>query len=416
MIAPFLVGVIMKFLHAADLHLDTPFQGLSGLTPALQEQLVTAPLRALSRLVDLAVAEQVDFVLLVGDLFDQQGQSVQAQASLMTALARLNTAAIPVLLSFGNHDFQADLSRWHFPANVHVFGPQVTTATLTTVAQERVAISGFSYAQRWVTTDPVDDYPVKATGVDYQIGTLHGQIGVAGDHYAPFNVSELLTKHYDYWALGHIHQRQTLNSQPPIVYAGNTQGRHRGETGAKGCLIVNSQADQTLQPVFHALTDIEWADWTPTLTSPEPMSRSHIVHQLADQLSLKMVTGLKLVTITLPASLQLSAMAELALNQGAILAQLQEQANEHWWPVAIEQATTDTMTPLFGINATTWQQVGEQVVTDQAVAELAGKLLDEDFLNTALLEDMSPTAWQQQVVRLLNDQYHLTTGVNDDAD
>jgi hypothetical protein len=129
-----------------------------------------------------------------------------------------------------------------------------------------------------------------------------------------------------------------------------------------------------------------------------------------------MVTGLKLVTITLPASLQLSAMAELALNQGAILAQLQEQANEHWWPVAIEQATTDTMTPLFGINATTWQQVGEQVVTDQAVAELAGKLLDEDFLNTALLEDMSPTAWQQQVVRLLNDQYHLTTGVNDDAD
>ncbi len=79
---------------------------------------------------------------------------------------------------------------------------------------------------------------------------------------------------------------------------------------------MNSQADQTLQPVFHALTDIEWADWTPTLTSPEPMSRSHIVHQLADQLSLKMVTGLKLVTITLPASLQLSAMAELALNQG----------------------------------------------------------------------------------------------------
>ncbi|WP_262346424.1 hypothetical protein [Lactiplantibacillus plantarum] len=71
---------------------------------------------------------------------------------------------------------------------------------------------------------------------------------------------------------------------------------------------------------------------------------------------------------------------------------------------------------MFGINATTWQQVGEQVVTDQAVAELAGKLLDEDFLNTALLEDMSPTAWQQQVVRLLNDQYHLTTGVNDDAD
>jgi DNA repair protein SbcD/Mre11 len=141
-------------------------------------------------------------------LFDQQGQSVQAQAALMTALARLNTAAIPVLLSFGNHDFQAGFKSLALSGQCARFGPQVTTATLTTAAQERVAISGFSYAQRWVTTDPVDDYPVKAPGVDYQIGTLHGQIGVAGDHYAPFNVSELLTKHYDYWALGHIHQRQ----------------------------------------------------------------------------------------------------------------------------------------------------------------------------------------------------------------
>lgn len=406
----------MKFLHAADLHLDTPFQGLSGLTPALREQLVTAPLRVLTRLVDLAVAERVDFVLLVGDLFDQQGQSVQAQAALMAALERLNTVAIPVILSFGNHDFQADLGRWHFPANVHVFGSQVTTVTLTTAAQERVAISGFSYAQRWVTTDPIADYPNKAATVDYEIGTLHGQIGVAGDHYAPFNVSELLTKHYDYWALGHIHQRQTLNSQPPVVYPGNLQGRHRGETGAKGCLIVDSQADQTLQPVFHSLTDIEWTDWTPNITSRETITRSDLVHQLADQLTLSMNTGLKLVTITLPASLRLNATVELALNQGAILAQLQEQAGEHWWPVAIEQATTTEVTPLFGINATTWQQVGDKVVTDQAVAELAGKLLDEDFLNTALLEDMSSAAWQQQVVRLLNDQYHLTMGVSDDAD
>ena len=406
----------MKFLHAADLHLDTPFQGLSGLTPALRERLVTAPLKALTRLVDLAVAEQVDFVLLVGDLFDQQGQSVQAQAALMSALERLNTAAIPVLLSFGNHDFQSDLSRWHFPPNVHVFGPQVTTVTLTTAAQEQVAISGFSYAQRWVTTDPVGDYPVKAPTVDYQIGTLHGQTGVVGDHYAPFNVSELLTKHYDYWALGHIHQRQTLNSQPPVVYAGNLQGRHRGETGAKGCLIVTSQADQTLQPVFHALTEIEWMDWLPNIASQEAITRSDLVHQLMDQFRRTTPTGLKLVTITLPADLQLSTATELALNQGAILAQLQDHAGEHWWPVALEQPTTTEATPLFGINAATWQQVGDTVVTDQLIADLAGKLLDEDFLNTALLEDMTPAAWQQQVVRLLNDQYHLTTGVSDDAD
>lgn len=406
----------MKLLHAADLHLDTPFQGLSGVTPALQERLVTAPLRALTHLVDLAIAEKVDFVLLVGDLFDQQGQSVQAQAALMTALERLNDVQIPVLLSFGNHDFQTDLSRWHFPANVHVFDASVTTVTLTTRAQERVAVSGFSYSQRWVTTDVSADYPTKDATVDYQIGTLHGQTGTAGDHYAPFNVTELLSKHYDYWALGHIHQRQTLNQQPPIVYSGNLQGRHRGETGPKGCLIVTSQADGQLQPSFHALTEIEWMDWTPTLDAKTPLSRAALQQQLTDQLMAAMTTGLKLVTIVLPATLQLNAQAELALNQGALLAQLQSHAGEHWWPVGITQQAAPAVAPLFGINATTWQRVGQDVVTDEQVATLAGKLLDEDFLNTALLESTTPADWQQRVARLLNDQYHLTTGGTDDAD
>lgn len=404
----------MKFLHAADLHLDTPFQGLSGLTPAIQQQLIMAPLTALKRLVELAVAEHVDFVLLVGDLFDQQSQSVQAQAALMTALEQLNKAQIPVILSFGNHDFQPDLTNWHLPANVHVFGPQVTTVTLTTADQMRVAISGFSYAQRWVTDDLVATYPAKSAAVDYHIGMLHGQTGVAGDHYAPFSLSELLTKHYDYWALGHIHQRQTLNEQPPVVYSGNIQGRHRGETGPKGCLIVTSQADQTLQPVFHELTAITWTDWMADLTGH--LERQSLVQQLTDQLTTSMTTGYQLVTISLPATVELSSSTELALNQGAVLTQLQEHASEHWWPVAIELSATKDTAPLFGLNAATWQQAGQTVVTDATVAELAGHLLDEDFLNTALLDDVSASAWQQQVMQLLTDQYHLTTGVNDDVD
>ncbi|WP_048000594.1 metallophosphoesterase family protein [Lactiplantibacillus herbarum] len=403
----------MKFLHAADLHLDTPFQGLSGLTPALQERLITAPLMALTRLVKLAIAEHVDFVLLVGDLFDQQSQSVQAQAALMSALEQLNEAQIPVILSFGNHDFQPDLTNWHLPANVHAFGPQVTTVTVTTADQTRVAISGFSYAKRWVTDDLVATYPAKAQA-DYHIGTLHGQTGVAGDHYAPFSLSELLAKHYDYWALGHIHQRQVLNEQPPVIYSGNIQGRHRGETGPKGCLIVTSQADHTLQPVFHDLTSITWTDWTADLTGH--WERQSLVQQLADQLTASMTTGYQLVTVSLPATVELGTSTELALTQGALLTQLQELAGEHWWPVAIEQVVTTDSVPLFGLNATTWQHAGQTVVTDAAVAELAGHLLDEDFLNTALLDDVSTTVWQQQVMQLLTDQYHLTTGVDDDVD
>ncbi|RRK09771.1 DNA repair exonuclease [Lactiplantibacillus garii] len=398
----------MKFLHAADLHLDTPFLGLSDLPGDLQQRLIQAPLAALHRLVDLALDERVDFVLLVGDLFDSQAQSVQAQAALMSELERLHRVQIPVLLSFGNHDFQPDLTTWHFPANVHVFGPQVETVTLTTSAQERVAVSGFSYGQRWVATDPTAAYPLKTSTEDYHVGTLHGQVGQAGDHYAPFSVGELLEKHYDYWALGHIHQRQTLNAQPPVVYAGNLQGRHRGETGAKGALIVTSRGDHQLVPTFKALTDIVWTDWPVSLDGT--YSRASLLSVLSDQLNAQATHGLQLVSLTLPASVHLDEGAELALTQGALLAQLRAKANAHWWPVQIERAASTPTTPQFGVNAATWQAAGQQVVTATAIADLAGNLLNEAFLNTALLEDTTPEQWQAQVMRLLTDQYHLTTG------
>ncbi|AVK62845.1 phosphoesterase [Lactobacillus sp. CBA3606] len=404
----------MKFLHAADLHLDTPFQGLTALPAALQQQIIAAPLRALQRLVDLALAQQVDFVLLVGDLFDQQAQSVQAQAALMTALEQLKAAEIPVVLSFGNHDFQPDLTVWQFPDNVHVLGAQVETVTLTTAQQERVAISGFSYAQRWITTPMVPEFPFKAQAVDYQIGMLHGQVGTAGDHYAPFNVTDLLAKHYDYWALGHIHQRQQLNAVPPIEYPGNIQGRQRHETGDKGCLIVTSQANHQLVPTFESLTDLSWADWTPVLSGK--LDRATLLAQLTDQLTALATNEQQLVTIQLPTHVQLTASANLALEQGALLTQLQTKlAATTIWPVALKLATLSTAPATFGVATATWEHAGQQVVTAANIADLAGHLLDEPFLNQALLETLTPAQWQQQVMTLLADQYQLTTTEADDA-
>ncbi|ETY74435.1 metallophosphoesterase family protein [Lactiplantibacillus fabifermentans] len=406
----------MKFLHAADLHLDTPFSGLSALPAPLQQRLIAAPAAALTKLVDLALAEHVDFVLLVGDLFDQASQSVQAQAQLLTQLERLNTAQIPVVLSFGNHDFQPDTASWPFPANVHAFGAQVETVTLTTAQQEKVAISGFSYDQRWVTTPMIDHYPLKNPTADYHIGMLHGQVGVVGDHYAPFSVSALLSKHYDYWALGHIHQRQALNEQPPVVYPGNIQGRHAGETGAKGCLIVTSDDQRRLTPTFHALTAITWRTWTPDLTGE--LNRADLLTALTSGMTTQGETGLQLISITLPATLQLTTAAELAWTQGALLAQLQANVDsQHVWPVAIQMASAPDATPLFGLDAAAWEAAGQQVVTSEKIAALADHLITTEFLNTALLEDMSPEAWRAQIMRLLADQYHLTTeGAATDAD
>ncbi|MFC6201534.1 exonuclease SbcCD subunit D [Lactiplantibacillus nangangensis] len=408
----------MKFIHAADLHLDTPFQGLTGLPAELQQRILAAPLASLERLVDLALAEKVDFVLLVGDLFDRAQQSVQAQAALMVQLERLNAAQIPVILSFGNHDYQPDDADWHFPANVHAFGSQVETVTLTTAAQTKVAITGFSYAQRWLTTSMGGQFPLKMTDADYQIGMWHGQTGTAGDHYAPFSVGELLQKHYDYWALGHIHQRQELNAMPPIEYPGNLQGRQRNETGEKGCLLVTSTADHQLKPVFKSLATIIWQDWTPTLTSE--LSRSALLTQLTDQLNTTMTTPTQLVNIQLPATCQLTADAELAWSQGALLHQLQAATDgKNWWPVALQRPSTTESTALsFDGAAETWEQVGQNVVTTEQVAVLADRLLDEPFLTAALLEDMTSAQWQQRVLTLLTDHYQLTRQKDgpDDAD
>ena len=406
----------MKFIHAADLHLDTPFQGLRDLPADLQQRLLQAPLASLSKLVDLAIDETVDFVLLVGDLFDQAEQSVQAQAALMLQLERLNAAQIPVVLSFGNHDFQPDDADWHFPANVHAFGSQVETVTLTTAQQTQVAITGFSYAQRWQTAAMIHQFPLKSATADYQIGMWHGQVGVAGDHYAPFSVGELLSKHYDYWALGHIHQRQALNVQPPIEYPGNLQGRQRNETGAKGCLLVTSTTDHQLKVDFKPLATIVWREWQPKLAGE--FSRSALLAQLTDQLGKTMTTPTQLVSLKLPSEAKLDEGASLAVAQGSLLRQLQQATTGGmWWPVDLQMATAATPTTLeFGDAAATWQRVGQSVITPESVASLADRLLDEDFLNRALLDDMTANQWQQQIMTLLTDQYQLTREKDGAAD
>jgi len=250
----------VKFIHAADLHLDSPFLGLTSLPAALLTQVRQSTFTAATRIFDRAVAEDVDFVVLAGDLFDRAEQSVAAQAYLFTQFDRLRAAKIPVFISFGNHDYATDQHQAvAYPENVRVFGPDVSTQTLTLRSGETVAISGFSYPQRWVETDPVTDFPPHAA-TDWHIGLLHGAVatGGTGDHYAPFTVADLLAKRYDYSALGHIHHRQLLNQEPPVLYAGNPQGRSVAETGDKGAYLVTSQGQQ-LTPTFFATADVLWA-------------------------------------------------------------------------------------------------------------------------------------------------------------
>jgi DNA repair exonuclease SbcCD nuclease subunit len=231
----------MRFIHAADLHIDSPLRGLSRYPGAPLERLRGATRRALERLVDLALAEQVDFVLLAGDLYDRDWLDFHTGLFVRSQMVRLGRADIRVFIVQGNHDAHGVITRQvSWPDNVKLFSSR--SAETVHWPELGVAIHGRSFPDRAVPEDWVPDYPAAQPGC-FNIGLLHTSLTGAEGHdtYAPTSLALLRTKGYDYWALGHIHQRQVLSQQPRVVFPGNLQGRHAKETGPKGCELVTVQ-------------------------------------------------------------------------------------------------------------------------------------------------------------------------------
>ncbi len=248
----------ITFIHAADLHLDSPMIGLSHLPKEIFERMKESTFVALKKLTDAAIHHRVDFVILAGDLFDEQDRSVRAQMRLRKEMERLNQYQIPVYVIHGNHDhLNGEWIHLEMPSNVHVFGGKVGFEKCVT--KEAVThVYGFSYESRHVTENHLDEY-VKHEDADFHIGILHGYgEGSSGHgHYAPFHIKELIHKKFDYWALGHIHKRSTLHENPYIVYPGNIQGRNKKETGSKGCYLVKLTSTNTKLD-FIETDDIQW--------------------------------------------------------------------------------------------------------------------------------------------------------------
>ena len=237
----------IRFIHAADLHLDSPFKGMTGLPIEQLTHLRESTFNAFTKLIDYALESKPDFILLVGDIYDGEDRSLRAQMRFQESMEKLYTAGIPVYILYGNHDHLGGRwTRFELPPNVHVFGGDVETVQFTINGHE-VKVTGFSYTERHVRKVMIEQYPVAIDSDSFHIGMLHGSL--AGDEthavYAPFTKSELLAKHYDYWALGHIHLRQTLHDEPAIVYPGNLQGRHRNEHGIKGFYEVELSKSRT---------------------------------------------------------------------------------------------------------------------------------------------------------------------------
>lgn len=238
----------LTFLHAADLHLDSPFKGLKHVPEQIFSEIRESTFVAFERLITTAIHKEVDFVLLVGDLFDYKVQSLKAQMHLRKGFERLKAADIPVFLSFGNHDFiQGNKHPIEYPDNVHIF-PNETVSTHTFYKNDAplANIYGFSYEQQAVYENKALEFKIRDRAIPYHIamlhGTLHGETG--HNPYASFRLQDLLHEPFDYWALGHIHKRSIVQASPPVVYPGNIQGRHRNEQGEKGCYYVTLTGHQ----------------------------------------------------------------------------------------------------------------------------------------------------------------------------
>ncbi|MBC2261826.1 exonuclease SbcCD subunit D [Listeria sp. FSL L7-0091] len=252
----------IKFLHIADLHLDSPFIGLSTLPQPLFSAVQESTFQSLERIITVAINEAVEFVLIAGDIYDSEDQSVRAQARFLKEMKRLEAAGIKAFVIHGNHDFiDKHKEKLQLPKNVHVFSEQVEMVTMETMNGVNVHIYGFSYGERHIRVSRVNEYN-KQGEANFHIGLLHGsELSSSEDHdvYAPFRIQELSKKGFDYWALGHIHKRQLLAESPTIYYPGNIQGRNRKESGEKGASIVTlSDSNTTID--FIATNPIIWEE------------------------------------------------------------------------------------------------------------------------------------------------------------
>jgi exonuclease SbcD len=278
---------LFSFVHTGDLHLDSPFKGISSVSNEISLRLREATFNAYDNIMDLCINRGVDFLLIAGDIYDGAEKSLQAQLRFRRGLLRLYESGIRVYVAHGNHD---PLDLWSasltLPKNIHIFpGDVVERIEYIKDKKALAAIYGRSFATREIRTNLAKKFPIaKKSDPDlYHIGLLHCNLSTSTGHepYAPCSIPDLAKKNFNYWALGHVHTHAVINKETPvIVYSGNPQGLNPNETGERGCYLVSVEADHQTHIEFVETDSVRW--FRETISIDELSSVDELIAAIAN--------------------------------------------------------------------------------------------------------------------------------------
>ena len=252
----------LRFIHAADLHLDSPFRGLANAAPKLRDELQSATLGALGSIVDHTIQSKSDFLVIAGDLYDSKDRSLRALVAFRREMERLAERDISVYIVHGNHDpLNGWGSEFQLPPNVTTFTGKPATEPVIRRGREIASVTGVSYARERVTENLAATMKPNDDSL-YSVGLLPANVGGQTGHadYAPVTIDELTSSGFNYWALGHVHTRSVLAADPvAVAYPGNPQGRNARETGPRGCLQVDVDRSGKAHMEFIETNHVRWA-------------------------------------------------------------------------------------------------------------------------------------------------------------
>lgn len=332
----------IRFIHAADLHLDATFRGVSREAPAeLAARLSEAAFVALNRLFDLCEEERPDFLVLAGDVYNQEDRSLRAQLALRDGCLRLQESGVRVFIAHGNHDpLSSRLKMVQWPDNVTVFGEEPETHAVRRDGETVALVHGVSHASARETRNLAARFR-RAAVPCLQVGVLHTSFGeVDGENrYAPCGPEDLAAAGMDYWALGHAHECRTVLETPLAVYPGCIQGLHINEQGEKGCLLVTARPEgegRLLTTSFRALGPVIWRALDVRLPSPGAQDGTErtatldgledLLRQTLDAAAAQLWPGCEALVVRLRLSGRTAL--DAALRRPGVLADLTERLRE----------------------------------------------------------------------------------------